>query len=250
MQNFQVIRWAAWARGLNSQAAWRAWFDRSDSDALPDGPDQPDLNEVPALMRRRIDPLGRAAIKTVYDAAGDEPLGGPVVFVSRWGEVARSLALLQQLASEEGLSPTQFSLSVHNASGALSSMARRDRENYLAVAAGAHSAEAGVNEALGLLADGAPRVLVVCFDAPLPSAYAALVPEGAHAMTYAWACVLEAADGANGITLIPLPAAKALLPADRIPDDLAVLEFLVGQSPTLDRPGVHGGWRWSRKTLC
>lgn len=250
MQNFQVIRWAAWARGLDSQAAWRAWFDRSDSDALPDGPDQPDLKEVPPLMRRRIDPLGRAAIKSVYDAAGDEPLGGPVVFASRWGEVARSLALLQQLVNEEALSPTQFSLSVHNASGALSSMARRDRENYLAVAAGAYSAEAGVNEAMGLLADGAPRVLVVCFDAPLPSAYAALAPEGAPAMTYAWACVLEAADDASGITLMPLPAAKALSPADRIPDDLAVLEFLVGQSPMLDRPGAHGGWRWSRKTLC
>lgn len=250
MQNFHVIRWAAWARGLETQAAWRAWFARSAPDDVPQGPEQPELKEVPAMMRRRLDPLGRAAMHVVYAAAGAGPFDGPIVFASRWGEVARSLVLLQQLAREEALSPTQFSLSVHNASGALTSMARQDRENYLAIAAGAHGAEAGVNEALGLLADGAPRVMVVCFDAPLPTAYERLGHGSAHSMAYAWACVLEGATEDEGVHLIAVPAAHVSGQSPPAPSDLAVLEFLTGQSPALDRPGTPGGWRWIRKSVC
>lgn len=256
MQNFHVTRWAAWAPGLDTQDAWRAWLDQP-APIAADAPAQPPLTEMPAMMRRRIDPLGRAALQAAYWVQ-DDPSAGPVVFASRWGEIARSVALLQQQAQDEPLSPTQFSLSVHNASGALYSMARQDHQNYLAVAAGAHSAEAGVCEALGLLADGAPQVLLVCFDAPLPPDYAALPelqrPAAAELepLLHAWACVLVAAPEGEGLSLQSLPPVAADadladgLDAAALPGNLAPLHFLIGQQPRLDRPGPQGSWRWIR----
>lgn len=248
MQNFHVTRWAAWAPGLDTQDAWRAWLDQP-APIAADAPAQPPLAEMPAMMRRRIDPLGRAALQVAYRVQ-EHPSTGPVVFASRWGEIARSVALLQQLAQDEPLSPTQFSLSVHNASGALYSMARQDHQNYLAVAAGAHSAEAGVCEALGLLADGAPQVLLVCFDAPLPPDYAALPepqrPAAAELepLLHAWACVLVAAPEGEGLSLQSLPPAASAPAA--LPGNLAPLHFLIGQQSRLDRPGPQGSWRWTR----
>jgi hypothetical protein len=63
----------------------------------------------------------------------------------------------------------RFGLAVHNASAGLFSIARADRANHIALAAGPATIEHAVIEACGLLADGAPMVLLVACDAPLPA---------------------------------------------------------------------------------
>ena len=261
-QPFRVDRWAAWASGLETRQAWRDWF-AAPAPIPVEG--QPPLAEVPAMMRRRIDPLGRAALQVAWWAQGDAAGTMPVVFASRWGEIARSLTLLQQLATEEPLSPTHFSLSVHNASGALYSMARQDRQNYLAVAGGEHSAEAAFCEAIGLLANGHPEVLVVHVDAPLPDAYASLgqvPPASADPALIAWACVLTPPDTASSsFTLEPLQADALSPTASASPwlsGSLPVLALLAdadggtggaNRAWSLDRliAGQPGGWRWTRQ---
>ena len=98
----------------------------------------------------------------------DGAVGVPIVFCSRYGETARSVELLRSLAEHAALSPTAFSLSVHNSVAGLLSIARHDTANSIAIAAGEASAAHGVIEACGLMADGAEQVLVVVADAPLP----------------------------------------------------------------------------------
>lgn len=193
------------------------------------------LSEVPAMTRRRIDPLGRAALQVAWWAQGAEPTG-PVVFASRWGEVARSVALLRQLSQDEPLSPTAFSLSVHNASSALYSIARGDSANYAAVSAGATSAAAGVCEALGLLADGARQVLVVSVEVGLPGPYQGFDPHPGPMR--AWAVMLE--DAERGLRLQPTPGGDS--DAGDLPPDLATLKFLAGASAKCHQDG----WLWSR----
>lgn len=47
---FRVKQWAAWAPGLDNQAAWQAWL----ADPLFNFPDNsPVLSEMPAMLRRR-----------------------------------------------------------------------------------------------------------------------------------------------------------------------------------------------------
>lgn len=243
MLGFAVQRWSAWAPGLEGSDAWLAWLESPS--ALTPGAVAP-LPEVPAMMRRRMDPLCRAALQVAFAAQGAEP-GGPVVFASRWGEIARSVPMLEQLAAGEALSPTAFSLSVHNASSALFSMIRQDRENYVAVSAGPFTAEAGFAEALGLLADGAQRVTVVCFDAPLPMPLSHFADSDCEPMLHAWACAITAAPaGAAAITLEALPPAAPGIPGQTLPGGLAALKFLAAGGTELLRTGEQGGWRWSR----
>ncbi len=233
----QIDRWAAWAPGLETPEAWVQWLSAPHQPVTTSA--VPALSEMPAMMRRRIEPHGRVALQAAYWAQGEAPTG-PVVLASRWGEIERSVGMLEQLAAGEALSPTAFSLSVHNAIGALFSIARKDRNNYQALSAGEFSAEAGFAEAAGLLADGAAQVLLVYFDAPLPEAYAAFGEATSASFPHAFACLLSRAQ-LGGISLsneLPQPSS----PPDALPPGLQVLKFLLGDDAKMRR---HN-WLWQR----
>lgn len=235
MTHFRVRRWAAWAPGLETQEAWSAWL-AAPSWPLPAVEAVAPLAEVPAMTRRRIDPLGRAALQVAWWVQGAEPTGA-VVFASRWGEIARSVGLLRQLSQGEPLSPTAFSLSVHNASSAVYSIARGDTANYSAISAGPASAAAGICEAVGLLAQGEAQVLVVSVESQLPEPYQGF--ESHPGPLRAWGALLEPAE--RGLSLQATAAGSGDDEAG-LPPDLAALRFLAGDAPQWRQ---HG-WLWSR----
>jgi hypothetical protein len=187
---FLIRQWAAYAGALTDPADWLDWASRPVAFPPQNADTVPPLSEMPAMMRRRIDRLGRMACQVAYWC--HEPREDvPVVFASRYGDAARSLALLGDLAQGQPLSPTGFGLSVHNAVAALYSMARGDTANSVVVAAGRATVAAALTEAAGLLADGAPEVLVVYCESPLPADYACFHDE--PALDYAWAWRVAAA---------------------------------------------------------
>ncbi len=240
---FSVQSWAAWAPGLASRDAWLAWF----AQPVPvQGSDIAPLPQVAAMARRRIERLGRAALQSAFEALDDAAAPCPCVFASRYGDMRRSVELMTQLATEGVVSPTSFSVSVHNAFAALFSIARGDHSNYSAVAAGAESAEHAFIEALGLLAEGAEQVLVVVYDEPLPAPLDHFsAPDD---FLRGWACRIAAASDGHGIALHldatkdePAPQETAL------PADLALLRFLACDSQkTHERIIENRRWRWER----
>lgn len=242
---FSIDSWAAWAPGLTDQSAWTDWFIAPRAVV---GDDVPALPEMPAMMRRRLERLGRAALQVAYQAMQGAP-PCPVVFASRYGDMRRSVELMKQLASEAAMSPTAFSMSVHNAFAALFSIARGDRSNYSAVSAGAETAECALVEAIALLGEGAAQVLVVYYDEPLPEPLTMFAP--AHEFPRAWACRI-ARSRVAGIEMAHLsdsvarPAATRATDADAMPPDLALLHFLVGLQPAHARRIDGRCWLWTR----
>lgn len=181
---FALLEWSAYADGLHSRADWLAWARGAAALPQPVVTRVPQLAQMPALMRRRVERLGRLACQTAYWCQG-AAAAAPMVFASRYGDAQRSLALLGELAQGRAPSPAGFALSVHNAIAALYSIARSHTGNTVVVAAGRATALAALTEAAALLADGAPELLLVCYDAPLPGAYAEF--EDGPACEYAWA---------------------------------------------------------------
>ncbi|MFO1340709.1 MAG: beta-ketoacyl synthase chain length factor [Burkholderiaceae bacterium] len=187
---FVIREWAAWAPTLAQREPWLAWADEAAAACPPATDEAPALAAMPAMARRRLNPLGRMAAQVAYDTArpvaADGAAGTPVIYASRYGDAGRSLALLADLARGEPVSPTAFGLSVHNAIGAMVSIARGDRSHHSALAGGASSAGAALVEAAALLADGEDEVLVVHYDVPLPGDYAAFADEPPAAYAWAW----------------------------------------------------------------
>lgn len=107
---------------------------------------KPDVSFVPAMERRRLTAVERAALcvaARVYPD-GEEV---PVVFASRWGEIGTTLKLMRQMHDEGEMSPAGFSNSVHNAAPGAFSLFKRNHAPYTAIAAGADSRAMGLLEA-------------------------------------------------------------------------------------------------------
>ncbi len=239
---FSIARIAAWAPGIESPAEWDEW---ARGERVPIGETVPALRQMPAALRRHAGPIGRLACDVAYRAL-DGAVDVPLIFCSRYGEAARSVELLTQLAHDEVLSPTSFSLSVHNAAAGLFSIARRDSANSVAIAAGEASAALGVIEACGLLAEGAPRVAVVAVDWVLPEIYHAF--EERERVPYAWAALITPPD-AGRVSLRWEPAAgeKENRNGKRLPAALEVLRFLLRDDKDLVHTDEHLKFTWSRR---
>lgn len=237
---FRIQAWAACAPGLDSQEAWHTW---SNAPWLPVGEEIPPLRQMDPMLRRRVSPLGRAALHAAFGAHGGSR-EAPAVFASRHGEVQRSWLLLNELADDQPLSPTSFGLSVHNAIGALYSMGCSHRAAIQSIAAGRETIEAALVEAVSLLADGASEVLLVYCEAPLPEAYACFADEPES--LYGWAWRLTApVPGEPWFSLghgDDMPAGAG----SHLPHGLDVLRFMLSGEPVLRHGAESGTWTWRR----
>lgn len=246
---FVIRDWAAWAPTLELRSQWLAWAAKGKAGCPPVSEAAPPVAAMPAMSRRRLNPLGRMAAQAAYDTcppvAADSP---PVIYASRYGDASRSLALLADLVRGEPISPTAFGLSVHNAIGAMVSIARGDRSHHSALAAGASSAGAALVEAGGLLADGEREVVIVCYDAPLPGDYAAFNDEPPAAYAWAWR-VAAAETGAPCLRLSMQPGSSdAPDPPPPLPFGLGVLRF--GLSGEAHWAQQSDGQRWRLERLA
>ena len=152
---------------MESAEDWTAWA------AVPtpltdDG--QPDVSFLPAMQRRRLSRLARMVFAVATPLTEGQP-SMPLVYASRHGETPRTFAILSDLARQEALSPTQFSLSVHNAVIGLWSILQNDGSEMTALAAEGDGLEHAVMEAALLLAEGAPAVLLVIAEDQPPAVY-------------------------------------------------------------------------------
>lgn len=167
MIQFDIDQWRAWAPGLESADDWSIW-------AASPGPlatdAEPNVSFLPAMQRRRLSRLARMAFAVATPLIEGQP-AMPLVYASRHGETPRTFAILSDLARQEALSPTQFSLSVHNAIIGLWSIQQHDRSEMTALAAEGDGLEHAVMEAALLLAEGAPAVLLVIAEDQPPAAY-------------------------------------------------------------------------------
>ena len=241
---FTVKDWSAFAPGLVSKDAWLDW---AQAPSLPLGEATPALLEMPAMQRRRVETLGRMALQVAYWCQQDAARSMPCVFACRHGDLSRTYDMLQTLARDEPLSPTQFGLSTHNAIAAQYSIAQELIGNSLSVSAGVACAEAAVVEALGLLADGASEVLIVVYDCPIQPAYCEFQDEPEAA--FAWAARLAKPsenDARLSLSVGAEQATDASTGHAEIPHSLEVLRFLIGSQPMLELQENTRQWRWQR----
>jgi hypothetical protein len=112
MIDLRIAQWNAWAPGLDGEEAWHAWA--KDPWTPLDQGEQPDCAFLPAMQRRRLSRMARIALHVAWPLCGDDEQL-PMVFASRHGETTRTYAILGDVVDQQPLSPTQFGLSVHNA---------------------------------------------------------------------------------------------------------------------------------------
>lgn len=235
---FNIAQWRAWAPGLATTEDWQQW---SRNPTVPDDQDDaPDVSFLPAMQRRRLSRLARMAFSVGWPLAeGHDRL--PLVFVSRHGETPRTFDILSDLAADQPLSPTQFSLSVHNAVIGLWSILRGETSEMTALAAAGDGLEHGVLEAAALLADGAPAVLLVVAEENPPRAYAPWIDD--VPFPYALGLLLTPGDEWQ-LALSTGESNQVANCAGDWPHALNLLRALSTQQSALQHPWKNRLWNW------
>ena len=71
-----------------------------------------DLSQLPMMIRRRLNLAEKLAIASMLKSYENSDVN--VIFASKFGEIDRSIKLIEQYKQENEVSPTEFSMSVHN----------------------------------------------------------------------------------------------------------------------------------------
>jgi len=235
--NFNIAAWRAWAPGLDSVADWQAWSQRPG--VLAPSNAAPDVSFLPAMQRRRLSRLARMAFSVGWPLAeGHESL--PLVFASRHGETPRTFDILSDLAADQPLSPTQFSLSVHNAVIGLWSIMRGETSEMTAIAAAGDGLEHGLIEACALLNEGAPAVLLIVTEEQPPDAYAHWIDD----VPFAYAVGLLLTPGEQW--QVSLASGGASTDKARWPHALNLLCHLFDEQTSFQHTWKNRVWNWQR----
>jgi hypothetical protein len=238
---FRIGDWMACGRGLETRADLRRWPDAAGH--LP-GEQTKFAAALPTLLRRRVSPIGQEVFRAAY--AIDELRKARFVFCSRYGELDRTLRILQSICETEPISPADFSLSVHNALAGLLSIAAKNTASHTAIAAGGDSFACGLLEAVTLLNDGSDTpVLMAYFDDALPPPYDELAEVSQSGIALVMLLEPPAGDARDmAILLQPRDHAAELPSASG--QCLDFIEFVLSGEHDRRSVGERIEWWWQR----
>lgn len=238
--DFVVSNWSAWAPGISSQQDWRDWlvqqaFAQTDKAPIPAA--------VPKAFQRRLSPLARAVFHAA-DACIDSDTSLPIIFSSAHGEVNKSLDMLKSMQTGEDVSPTAFSLSVHNAIAGLFSIAYNNHHEITVLAPGQDGISSAFIEALGLLQENHNEVLIVLYDEPLADFYPSL-PFALNAPAIC-ALALRVSLSGSGLQLRFSRSATHRDDGEQALQIIAFLKFLVANDKALALGNHRHSWEWCK----
>jgi len=238
----RLLRWAAWSPGIETHDQWHAWS-RAPVPLERDG--APGVPFLPAIQRRRCDPLCRAMLHAAH-ACLQETVQSEVtsVFASRHGGFANMVTLLVTLAQGEALSPARFSHSVHNTPAGIFSIWAKNRQASTSISAGAGTFGFGFLEALGMLSRQPGRpVLLVSGEEAAPDPMRAKVDHdyGLHAVA-----LLLGEPGTEGALNYGFEASSDPTSTSRYPDAVEFIRWYLGGESSLRICHPPHAWTWSR----
>jgi hypothetical protein len=155
----------AWLQGLSEDSELTLWAKGELN--LPKEFIWPKPQYYPKAQLRRLSPFSKVALHCldIPQALTDNL---PLVFASQHGDLAKTVELIKNTAIDEDLSPTQFALSVHNATTGLFSIATKNTAPTTTISAGNNTFIEGLIEAsMQCLQEETPVLYTFCeFDVP------------------------------------------------------------------------------------
>lgn len=232
MADFIVRAWRAWAPGISSA-----------DNRLIKSADISVATEVPKLLNRRLSPLARAVFNVAKPCLEDRK-ALPVVFSSAHGEICKSLEMLKTIQAGQELSPTAFSLSVHNAIAGLFSIAFKINKEITVLAPGQEGIAPAFVEAVGLLHEGEEEVLVILYDEPIADFY----PIAPFNLNAAFPCVLgfRLALGGDGLALRLCRSMQSRDDGEHPVQLLALINFLLTDKRSISLGNQNHSWTWHK----
>ncbi|MCW8832494.1 MAG: beta-ketoacyl synthase chain length factor [Colwellia sp.] len=157
-----------WLQGLNDEATLISWA--NNHLPLPEVFALPKPQYYPKGQLRRLSPFSKVALHCL-DMPQALTKNLPLVFASQHGDLAKTVKLIKDAALGEDLSPTQFALSVHNATTGLFSIATDNTAPTTTISAGKNTFIEGLVEAAMQCQHNDSSILYAYCDFDVPEEY-------------------------------------------------------------------------------
>lgn len=128
------------------------------------------LSYIPMMQARRMSKATSLACESFLSILNEQSVDS-AVFLSEHGELERSHKILDALNHNQNISPTDFSMSVHNVAAGLSTILSQKNIEVSSISAGKDGIFQVLFEIMVLLESGAKSVLLVAFDGNIPEFY-------------------------------------------------------------------------------
>ncbi len=149
------------------------------------------VKAIPMMMRRRLNASGKMAVAVSMEAFRHFEID-KVIYASRTGETKRCISLLRDVRMDGGVSPTEFSASVHNGNIGVFSIISGFHGETTAVSAAENTLGAAMAEAYAsLCGEDRTRVLVVIYEEDLSNNIMPIPQKVFYNGSFACALVLE-----------------------------------------------------------
>ena len=235
---FTLEAWSAWTQACQSQQDWQTWVDHPKTE-LSGEKIEPDVRDIPMMLRRRLPPLARMAFRAALDV-DDNRDNMHLVFASRHGDAGITPAILDDIAKDQPVSPAKFSTSVHNAIAGLYSIHTKNTAPHTMISAGQESFAHGLLEAQAILREDRHRsVLLVYYDIPLPKFFDGFCNEGAASI--AIALLMSTVDDTSHQKMTLTNDLSASQPPSVDPV-LDFIRFILGRHPEWRSPTGQRNW--------
>ncbi|CFQ96531.1 beta-ketoacyl synthase chain length factor [Yersinia enterocolitica] len=235
--SLNILNWCALAPGMGVREQWLDWAKNCANHTAWQG-DLPKSTHIPMMSARRMSTGSRLAVEAGLSLLGAET-ADMAIFTSRHGELERTYKILQCLQQQQSISPTDFAMSVHNTASGWLTITASDTLPVTSLAAGIDSFQQGILEAMGMLACGAERVLLVDFDGIMPDFYHSQTsPIG---LPYALALLLTTGDDlqCEGIS-------STYSINSELPQGLNFLRNWLNKKSYFVIQGQQNDWQWSQ----
>lgn len=238
MLQFNIVSWRGLAPGLSHLSDWQLWADQTKN--IDISLTMPATPAVPMLLARRLKGGSRLAADIAISLLSQYDNIDAIVFASRHGELERNFNILKALAHQQDISPTDFTMSVHNATVGSVAIASKFKRLTTSIAAGMDTFQQALNEVSVLLQTGANRVLFVDFDNAIPAFYQPLIQQNTTYFPWAVALVLE-----KGMDLSCQTEEKKSNEQQTLPQALIFLQHWINKSRDFIIQGERFQWHWS-----
>ena len=172
MYNINLSDWHALAPDLLEKTAWLQWkgqftyHQSTKNNILPATP------HIPMMQGRRMGHACKLACEVALSLLEcTENKIDAAIFISQHGELQRSAKIIESIIKGQDVSPTDFTMSVHNTAAGLTTILSKKTIEVSSLSACTDGFQQGLFEVQAFFAQGAQKVMVIDFDDSIPEQY-------------------------------------------------------------------------------
>jgi hypothetical protein len=204
------------------------------------------LRQLSMMTARRLGSGDRQVVDCVLDLLAGEAADA-LVLCSQHGELERNDRVMHALATQASVSPTDFTMSVHNAAAGTCTIVAGQPLITSSLSAGGDTFQQALYEVASLMQVGYRRVLLADFEGHIPAFYRERVGVQQPLGAYAVCLLLEAGQqwDCQPFSLAEGAPLSAVFPD--WPQSLQCLHGMLSGVPSFQVRGPTCAWQWS---LC